>query len=106
MFATPAQGMSITITGGSAEENSQMCTVLGAALRTCGYSNVQVEPQHEYPTHARHDVDVVNAIRRINPDLFDTAILVSGESEEEMQMNMAAMGYGNQPFSFGVDWRT
>lgn len=101
MFNTFSAGMSIAVNGGSAEENSQLCTVVGAALRAAGFRDVAVAV--EYPTHTTHDIDTLNAMRRLNPDLFDTPIVVEGESEEEMQMNVAAMGYGSQPFGFAIE---
>jgi sulfur carrier protein ThiS len=101
MFNNFSAGMSIAVNGGSAEENSQLCTVVAAALRTAGFRDVNVAV--EYPMHTTHDADTISAMRHLNPDLFDTSIVIEGESEDEMRMNMAAMGYAGQPFSFGIE---
>lgn len=96
-------GMSIAVNGGNAEENAQMCTVVAAALRTYGFNNVQIEAGSEFQSLALHDHETINAMRQLNPDLFDTAISVSGESESDMAVNMAAMGFGSQPFAFQIE---
>lgn len=103
MFTNTVTGMSITVNGGSAEENSQMCTVVAAALRTHGLRNVQVDFQSEHPRHTTHDHDTIAAMRRLNPDLFDTPIVVVGESEEEMRATITAMGLGDKPFAFQLE---
>lgn len=100
MFTTTAAGMSLTVNGGSAEENSQMCAVVAAALRTHGFRNVQVEVQNEIPLHTTHDADTISAMRRINPDLFDTPVVVGGESEDDMRATMASLGFEDKPFAF------
>lgn len=87
-------GMNIHITGGSAEDNSQLCTVVAAALRSSGFGNVRLEATNEYPlAHVQHDSERVNAIRGLNPDLFDTTVSVTGESEEEIRGSMPAMAF-------------
>jgi hypothetical protein len=93
-------GMSLTVDGGSAEENNQLCTVLASVLRNNGFRNVQLEAHCEVQTGAVHDHDTVSAMRRLNPDLFDTPITVTGESEDDMRANMAALGFGGQPFAY------
>lgn len=96
-------GMSISVNGGTAEENSQLCTVVAAALGASGCRNVQLAAQCEFPTYAHHDHDTIIAMRGINPDLFDTPITVSGESEDDMRAEAIAMGYGAQAFAFQVE---
>lgn len=103
MFTNTVAGMSITVNGGTTEENSQMCNVVAAALRTHGLRNVHVDFQSEAPSHTMHDHDTINAMRRLNPDLFDTPVVVIGESEEEMRATMAAMGLGDKPFAFQLE---
>ena len=103
MFINTTPGMSVSVNGGSAEENSQLCTVISAALRMTGFRNVQLDVGSEYPSHTLHDADTVMAMRRINPDLFDVPVVVAGESEDDMRADMAAMGMGDGPFSFQVE---
>jgi hypothetical protein len=103
MFTNTIPGMSISINGGSEEENSQLCTVVAAALRSTGFRNVQLDASNEFHTHTHHDMDTIMAMRRLNPDLFDTHVVVAGESEDDMRVNMAAMGIGNGPFAFQVE---
>lgn len=103
MFINTTPGMSIAVNGGSAEENSQLCTVIAAALRTSGFRNVQLDVNSEFQTHTHHDADTIMAMRRLNPDLFDVPVVVAGESEDEMRANMAAMGMGDAPFAFQVE---
>lgn len=103
MFNTTMQGMSVAVNGGSAEENSQLCTVIAAALRTCGFRNVQLDAGSEFSMQTRHDADTLNAMRNLNPDLYDTTIVVAGESEDEMAANMAGMGFGHVPFAFQIE---
>ena len=103
MFTNTTPGMSVSINGGTSEENSQLCTVLAAALRTTGFRNVQLDASNEFPTHTYHDADTIMAMRRLNPDLFDMPVTVAGESEDDMRAEMAAMGMGNGPFAFQVE---
>ena len=103
MFINTTPGMSIAVNGGSAEENSQLCTVITAALRMTGFRNVQLNDGSEYQTHTHHDADTIMAMRRLNPDLFDVPVVVVGESEDDMRVTMAAMGMGDGPFSFQVE---
>lgn len=103
MFTNTTTGMSIAVNGGSAEENSQLCTILTAALRTSGFRNVLIDIGSEYQTHTSHDTDTIMAMRRLNPDLFDLPIVIAGESEDDMRVTMSAMGMGEGPFSFQVE---
>lgn len=103
MFNTSIPGMSITVSGGSAEENSQLCTLLTAALRGNGFRNVQLDPIYDATSGMSFDTDVVSAMRSMNPDLFDTPLAVVGESEDDMRSNMAAMGFGGTPFAFHIE---
>lgn len=103
MFINTTPGMSIAVNGGSAEENSQLCTVLAAALRVSGFRNVQLDVSSEFQTHTHHDADTLMAMRRLNPDLFDAPVVVCGESEDDMRVTMAAMGIGDGPFAFQVE---
>jgi hypothetical protein len=106
MFTNTTSGMSISINGGSTEENSQLCTVLAAALRTTGFRNVQLDSGNEFPTNTYHDMDTIMAMRNLNPDLFDMPVTVSGESEDDMRAGLAAIGMGNSPFAFQVERTT
>jgi hypothetical protein len=47
-----------------------------------------------------HDENLVACVRAINPDLFETPVIVQGECESDMQMQLACMGF--QGFSVGV----
>lgn len=103
MFTNITSGLSVNVSGGTAEENSQMCTTLAAGMRMMGFRNVQLQAHCEYPTNALHDGDVLNAMHRLNPDLFDTTVVISGESEDDMRGEMIAMGMGGQPFAYQVE---
>lgn len=102
MFTNTTSGMSIAVNGGSIEENNQLCTVVAAALRTHGFRNVHLEASNEVVMPAHHDMDIIHAMRGLNPDLFDTSVHIAGESEDDMRASMAAMGFGDQPFAFQV----
>lgn len=100
---TTTTGMSITISGGTAEENNQLCTVVAAALRNSGFRNARLDVACEYPLHTHYDADTLGAMRRLNPDLFDMPICIEGESEDDMRMVMNAMGMGGGSFAFQVE---
>lgn len=103
MFTNTTSGMSVTVSGGTAEENNQFCTALAAGMRMIGFNNVQLDAQCEYPVNAQYDGDVLNSMHRLNPDLFDTPVAISGESEDDMRIQMLTMGLPAQPFAFQIE---
>jgi hypothetical protein len=103
MFTNTIPGMSVTVSGGTAEENNQFCTALAAGMRMIGFNNVQLHASCEYPVNAQYDGDVLNAMHRLNPDLFDTPVAIAGESEDEIRNQMLAMGLPPEPFSFQIE---
>lgn len=92
--------MSITVSGGSFEENQQLCSVLSASLKNVGFTSVKVDAGSSYSVSGMHDENLVACVRAINPDLFETPVIVQGECESDMQMQLACMGF--QGFSVGV----
>ncbi len=101
MFNT-ISGMSIQVNGGSVEENSQLCTVVAAALRSQGFTDVRLDASREVNTNSQFDTEVIAAMRHLSPDLFELPVVVQGESEDEMRANMAAAGFAGQPFAYHV----
>jgi hypothetical protein len=103
MFTNTTSGMSVTVSGGTAEENNQFCTAFAAGLRMIGFNNVQLDSQYEYPVNTQYDGDLLNAMHQLNPDLFDTPVAIVGESEDDMRGQMLAMGLPAQPFAFQIE---
>lgn len=74
------QGMTITVTGGTQYDNSQLCSALQYAMQTHGFTNVSVDPASHVHSEAQ---DIISACRALNPDLFDTPISIEGTCEQD-----------------------
>lgn len=73
------QGVTITVTGGSNSDNSQMCSVLQGMMQNAGFTNVSVDPSSQCQVMGGQDI--VMAMRALNPDLFDTPVMIEGTCE-------------------------
>lgn len=96
--------MSITVSGGSLEENQQLCTAVRASLKSSGFTSVNVEAGSEYSMSGMTDQNLLSCMRAINPELFETPILVQGECESDMKLQLACMGF--QGFDVAVSGQT
>lgn len=102
MFNQFADAMSITVAGGSAEENQQLCSAINCALMNSGFKNVQVQPGDEFVGASTSDAGLIACLQRINPDLFDTPVIIQGESESDMALQLECMGINTQGMGIGV----
>lgn len=100
MFENPQ--MQVTVSGGSAEENNQLMHTIVQSLNTYGFSNVEAQ----FPNNS---MDTLSNLRLINPELFDTKIVVQTDNvmpllnQEVVQnkTNNYELGYECAfPFSF------
>lgn len=71
MFENPQ--MQVTVSGGSAEENNQLMHAIVQSLNTYGFSNVEAQ----LPNNSSN---TLNNLRLINPELFDTKIVVQADN--------------------------
>lgn len=92
VFARP--DFSVTVTGGSFEENAQMATAIGHAMRICGFNNAQIDPALATVPEHYNSAEVLNSIRALNPDLFESSFQVTGQCEQPQ-----AVGYGYPVFT-------
>lgn len=80
MFAAP--DFQITVSGGSAEENAQMATAIGHAMTICGFTQASIAPQsNAVPGYG--GCEVLNSLRALNPDLFESCVQVSAAPQEQ-----------------------
>ena len=73
MFTNPA--ITITVTGGSFEDNTQICNLVHNALRNQGMTNVSAEAS--IAGYIDESPEMTQALRRLNPDLFDTPVVIA-----------------------------
>lgn len=75
--------LAVTISGGSVEENQQMTSIVFAALTSCGFNNVSVNPMDlaSLPSN----VSVFDAVRSMNPELYDTPIVLNSETDDDLR---------------------
>lgn len=88
MFTNPA--MNVTVTGGSLEENTQLCSLIQQALCNTGMTNVSIDEGSMIS-----DLDgqnVISCLQRLNPDLFDTPVIISGECDADIQSQAIGLG--------------
>ena len=107
-FTTPPE-FQIAVTGGSTEENNQLTTAIYHALSYCGFSNVLIDPHNSLTPGVQNSGEVINALRALNPELFESQMMVRGVCDQEqimamhMQQQMQSMMQPNYPM-FG-NWR-
>lgn len=87
VFSSP--DFTVTVTGGSFEENAQMATAIGHAMRICGFNNAQIDPSLATVPENYNSVDVLNSIRNLNPDLFESCFQVTGQCEQAPALGFA-----------------
>lgn len=95
------QGVTITVTGGSNSDNSEMCSVLQGMMQNAGFTNVSVDPASQ--CQVMGDQDIVSAMRALNPDLFDIPVMIEGTCEYDAIVPgslMSAMMPGIMPTGF------
>lgn len=78
----------VTVTGGTAEENQQMCTALRVSMSQMGFTNVEVDAVQEFSCGNLQDRDLVQYMRNINPDLFESSISITGETDAEAELSV------------------
>lgn len=88
MFTNPA--ITITVTGGSFEDNTQICNLVHNALRNQGMTNVTAEDS--IASYIDESPEMTAALRRLNPDLFDIPVVIAGECENDVQNQAIMMG--------------
>lgn len=89
---------SVVVQGGSSSENNLITSIINSALRSHGFTNVFNESLED----GTNDVSVLDLVRSRNPDLFDTPVMIIGQSyqsvtEEEISMHnqMPQSPFGN-----------
>lgn len=80
----------ITITGGSSQDNSQLCSVVQSALQQAGFTNVSLDPACALQGYDEV-ADMVSAMRRLNPDLFDIPLTIEGFCETESMVDLSTL---------------
>lgn len=94
--------MSITVAGGSSEENQQLCSVINSALVNAGFKDVQIQPGDEFIRPTNSDAGLIACLQRINPDLFETPVIIQGECESDMALQLECLGINTNGLSIGV----
>lgn len=97
MFTNPA--ITITVTGGSFEDNTQICNLVHNALRNQGMTNVSAEAS--IAGYIDESPEMTQALRHLNPDLFDTPVVIAGECEGDIQSQVSMLGYEPAMFDPG-----
>ncbi len=92
----------LNITGGSAEENTQMTTAVFHALSMCGFTGLNIDPQCSLTPGYHNNSDVLNAIRALNPDLFEAQMLITGVCEQDQLAGMPMNPY--QQYGMMPQW--
>lgn len=87
--------VTITVSGGSPDENRQLSSVVHAALGIHGFSNVSINPGDMVRNTS--SLSMMDLVRSMNPEVFDTPIEVVGESEEDLVAVERAAMDGFQP---------
>ena len=88
MFTNPA--ITITVTGGSFEDNTQICNLVHNALRNQGMTNVTAEDS--IASYIDESPEMTAALRRLTPDLIDIPVVIDGECENDVQNQAIMMG--------------
>lgn len=84
----------LCITGGTFEENAQMTTAVHHALSMCGFTGLSIDSQSSLTPGYHNSSEVLNAIRALNPDLFEAQMHISGVCEQDQ---IAAMRMQTMP---------
>ena len=63
--------MSVSVAGGSVDENAQLVSAIHQSLYANGFTNVEIAPGHD-----TQNLPMLAQLRIINPELFDTKIVV------------------------------
>lgn len=93
--------VTITVSGGSPDENRQLSSVVHAALGIHGFSNVSISPSDMVRNTSC--LSVLDLVRSMNPEVFDTPIEVVGENNEDIAMMENAALYGLMPNNYSFD---
>lgn len=81
----------IAVTGGSVEENNQLTTAIYHSLAVCGFTGLVADPMTTLTPGPVQSHDVLNAIYALNPDLFETPIVLAGITEQDAMLNRGLM---------------
>ena len=82
--------MTITVSGGTVEENKQMTTLVQTSLLQHGFTNVSANPLDVIEPQG---VSIFDLCRSQNPDIFDTPIFLIGETDEDISASERAALY-------------
>jgi len=75
----------VTVSGGDIEENRQLSTMVHACLQERGFTNVAINHLDTFQNAALREVSIFDLIRSMNPEVFDTPIMVVGETDEDIR---------------------
>lgn len=64
--------MSVSVSGGTYEENAQLVSVIHQSLYNNGFTGVEMSVELDVQS-----MPLISQLRLINPELFDTKIIVS-----------------------------
>lgn len=95
MFTNPA--ITITVAGGSFEDNTQICNLVHNALRNQGMTNVSAEAS--LASFIDESPEMTAALRNLNPDLFDIPVVIAGECESDIQNQATMLGFDTSMFT-------
>lgn len=82
----------VTVSGGSPEENAQMATAIGHAMNLCGFSNASIDPSQNTVPDYTNSAEVLNSLRMLNPDLFESCTQVTTSPTESAMTSPAMLG--------------
>lgn len=92
--------INIIVQGASLDENNQMCSIIHRVLEVNGFSNVTLDPASMSPDAG--DTEYLQSMRRLNPDLFDTPVLIVGENDSDLR-SQAPSSMADLITNFSVD---
>jgi hypothetical protein len=74
--------INIIVQGANLAENNQMCSIIQSVLIGNGFTNVTLDPASVSPDAG--EPEYLQAMRRLNPDLFDTPVNITGENDSDL----------------------
>lgn len=75
----PHHEIMVNVSGGTLEENQQICTAIRCALRGSGFSRVDIDPYVSWDQGVNTDRGLLAAVHAVNPELADISIFVTGQ---------------------------
>lgn len=93
--------VTVTVSGGNMEENRQFSTMVFACLQEKGFTNVSINSADVVQGVGHDGLSIFDLVRGMNPEAFDTPIVVLGETDEDIRAAeyaaMESMFFSNQP---------